>query len=126
MPNPTPLNPDALNKAKDAFDEAMGINLDNHREPWYMQAPVEYRNIGVEPAVSTYLAVAQPVVNSVEELDALPVGSVVRGGEYDLVGEKIRHSPYPPHWCTIGEEVEAYERDLLPARVLYIPEVNDV
>lgn len=76
--------------------------------------------------ITAYLAVAQPVVNSVEELDALPVGSVVRGGEYDLVGEKIRHSPYPPHWCTIGEEVEAYERDLLPARVLYRPEVNDV
>ncbi|TFH57309.1 hypothetical protein [Glutamicibacter arilaitensis] len=69
-------------------------------------------------------AVAQPEVNSVEELDQLPVGSVVRGGEYDLVGEKIRHSPYPPHWCTIGEEVEAYERDLLPARVLYRPEVE--
>ncbi len=75
-------------------------------------------------SVDNHLAVAQPVVNSVEELDKLPVASVVRGGEDDLVGEKIRHSPYPPHWCTIGEEVEADERDLLPATVLYRPEVK--
>lgn len=104
----TPLNPDARRAAFEAVQDIDG------------PASIGSMEI-VDVAVSAYLAVAQPVVSSVEELDALPVGSVVRGGEDDLIGEKIRFSPYLPHWCTTGEEEEADKRDLLPARVLYLP-----
>lgn len=51
----TEVGPEALEKAKDAFDEAMGMNLDNRREPWYLEAPSNYRNFAVEPAIRAYL-----------------------------------------------------------------------
>lgn len=119
--NQPPLNPDAL----EAMSREIAPNLweiidrhhDNPRTPDYRK----YVLAKAEKLASDYLAAAQPEVTSVEELDQLPVGSVVRGGVDDLVGEKIRFNPYLPHWCTIGEEVEADKRDLLPARVLYRP-----
>lgn len=124
MPD-TPLNPDALEAMSRVMNPLAWGMIDRYPEDELVIMTKEAELSKAEKLARAYVAVAQPVVNSVEELDALPVGSVVRGGEYDLVGEKIRHSPYPPHWCTIGEEVEAYERDLLPARVLYRPEVPD-
>lgn len=110
MPD-TPLNPDGVRAA-----EELMIRTDRITKINYLDA---------ERIISAYLAAALPEVTSVEELDQLPVGSVVRGGEDDLVGEKIHFRPYLPHWCTIGEEVEADKRDLIPARVLYRPVVND-
>ena len=121
--NQPPLNPDAIaSMARIHFESGRT----DHRKWEHLYPEIQETLIAeMRPYAESALAVAQPVVNSVEELDALPVGSVVRGGEDDLVGEKIRLSPYLPHWCTIGEEVEADKRDLLPARVLYRPEVSD-
>lgn len=112
--NQPPLNPDAVSSIADVILRHCGGYVDTTRADAERAAKAVLRS----------LAVAQPVVTTLEELDALPVGSVVRGGEDDLIGEKIRFSPYLPHWCTTGEEVEADKRDLLPARVLHRPEVE--
>ena len=114
----TPLNPDALAQLIMWKELPFGGNPDNYIR---LDANAAHKVIEL---LKSHLAVAQPVVNSVEELDALPVGSVIRGEEDDLVSEKIRHSPYLPYWVTTGEEEEADKRDLLPARVLYRPEVK--
>lgn len=73
----TPLNPDALEAAKDSFDHAMGLDTNDRYQPWEEVAPSKYRDVGVEPAVSTYLNASQQVVTSVEELDSLPPQSIV-------------------------------------------------
>lgn len=112
--NQPPLNPDGVLNAMDTL--MAETDADARAAEWARKVTTR--------VLEGYLAVALPEVTSIEELDQLPVGSVVRGGEDDLVGEKIRFSPYLPHWCTIGEEVEADKRDLLPARVLYRPEGN--
>lgn len=68
-------------------------------------------------SVDNYLAVAQPEVNSVEELDKLPVGTVLRDRigwiwEIQDVGEFI----------TTGSEYDSYSQEVnRPARVLYRP-----
>lgn len=76
MPD-TPLNPDALDKAAAAARIAWSGRTDWNGAPNSVQ--IEYRNLA-HAAVVAYLTVAQPEVNSVEELEALPVGSVVRSG----------------------------------------------
>ena len=136
MPD-TPLNPDALEAMSRVMNPPAWSLIDRYPEDELVIMTKEAELCKAEKLARAYVAVAQPellanskpnqnleFVNSVEELDQLPVGSVVRGGEDDLVGEKIRFSPYLPHWCTIGEEVEADKRDLLPAAVLYRPEVK--
>ena len=117
----TPLNPDALaSMARIHFESGRT----DHRKWEHLYPEIQDTLIAeMRPYAEAVLAVAQPEVNSVEELDQLPVGSVIRGEEDDLVSEKIRHSPYLPYWVTTGNEVEADERDLFPARVLYRPEV---
>ncbi|MGP9031538.1 hypothetical protein ACT17S_00485 [Glutamicibacter mysorens] len=72
-----------------------------------------------------HLASAQPMVTSMEELDALKVGAVIRTEATEQIVEKMRHSPYLPYWIASGEDDEASMRDLLPARVLYRPEVDE-
>lgn len=72
-------------------------------------------------SVDNYLAVAQPEVNSIEELDALPNGSVIRAKnswiwEVQRVGDFITTGMNGP---VSAESIH------LPARVLYRPEVND-
>lgn len=104
----TPLNPNALEAAVDAvIDASFGQELP--------EAP----NDLAAAAVTAYLAVAQQVVNSMDELDALPPDSYVQGwdgfkhakthsGDWVLCVEHTRGS----------HEVTSIE---LPATVLYLP-----
>ena len=64
MPD-TPLNPDALEAAENMFIFMCADGYTPKAED------------AAESLVSAYLAVAQPEVNSVEELDALPEGTVL-------------------------------------------------
>lgn len=106
MPD-TPLNPDALKAAENMFIFMCADGYTPKAED------------AAESLVSAYLAVAQPEVNTVEELDALPPESYVQGwdgfkhakthsGEWVLCVEHTRGS----HEATSIE---------LPARVLYRP-----
>ncbi|NOR03664.1 hypothetical protein HGK72_26800 [Mycolicibacterium fortuitum] len=66
-----------------------------------------------------------PVIETVEQLDALPDHSIVRcaaGAAWHK--QELYCSPGEPWWCA-GSEIESPARDvMLPARVLYTPEVN--
>src|SRR5690606_2181587 len=64
MPNPTPLNPDALDKAALAMCHYVVAN----REMGHGIRPVYHQYQSAKAVVSAYLAVAQPEVSSVEEL----------------------------------------------------------
>lgn len=88
MPD-TPLNPDALEAAAHAVTMAAGacgVELYGADE-----------DIFAERAVTAYLAVAQPEVNSVEELDALPEGTILR----DSYGFAL-HKRVANWWITNG------------------------
>lgn len=115
--NQPPLNPDALDKAALAMCHYVVAN----REMGHGIRPVYHQYQSAKAAVSAYLAVAQPEVNSVEELDALPTGTVVRDSDGDVWERWIRS------WKTIGviHEFVGAEAIILPASVLYCPEEND-
>ncbi|NQD40528.1 hypothetical protein [Glutamicibacter halophytocola] len=141
MPN-TQLNPDALEAAAKALlavqqpevsaDYAWNVQFEDGRD--------ELRN-EASAAVSAYLAVAQPVVNSVEELDALPVGTVIMatGGRWNPGHPELflkcgyAHAPWmalDPSDRDDGENLESSGAVLRwrcdgEARVLYRPEVTD-
>lgn len=81
-------------------------------------------------SVDNYLAVAQPEVRTVEELDALPVGTVVLstacvakqdGYEYPCAFQKL----YTGEWHRGGRLSDTHPDYFLPARVLCHPEVSD-
>lgn len=99
MPNPTPLNPDGIEKAYEEYGWSGRLEI----------------------AIRAYLAVAQPEVNSVEELDKLPVGSVImmRG----LVAPFLHTDDGWESTRTPGKPVWDYTNNphYLPARVLYRP-----
>lgn len=69
-------------------------------------------------------AVLHPVIETVEQLDALPDHSIVRcaaGAAWHK--QELYCSPGEPWWCA-GSEIESPASDvMLPARVLYTPEV---
>ncbi|MFJ5105490.1 MULTISPECIES: hypothetical protein [unclassified Glutamicibacter] len=110
MPNQPPLNPDALKAGLDAGHCAYAIGGD--------QDDVS------RAAITGYLlAVAQPVVNSVEELDKLPMHSYVQGndgfnhakdwnGGWHLIVNRPSSAPH------LSGSID------LPARVLYRPVVE--
>ncbi|KUM31870.1 hypothetical protein AQ436_01770 [Arthrobacter sp. EpRS66] len=105
MPD-TPLNSDALEVAsREVFREVLGFDKTQ-------SARVARR------AVTAYLAVAQPVVNSVE-LDRLPIGSIV----LDATGTTRTYvaSEYGAYYADCYGEDGVLE---LPARVLYRPGAN--
>lgn len=106
--NQPPLNPDALAQAKAAAVDCR-INGGSTEDV-------------TECAVEAYLAVAQPVVNSVEELDALPPESYVQG--WDGFKHAKTHSG---DWVLCVEHTRGShnsESIELPALVLYRPEVK--
>lgn len=110
--NQTPLNPDALEAAADAvIDASFGQELP--------EAPIDL----ARAAVSAYLAVAQPEVSSVEELEALPVDSVVLD-RFDYPHHKCAQSTPDFKNLRTGHHISRLEF-YFPARVLYRPEVND-
>lgn len=112
----TPINPDALENAADIIwmrgNTEDGI-CDSDRERGSYKNAMSAAN----EAVSAYLAVAQPVVNSAEELNALPVGTHLADsdGEYlTVVSGAIA--------CSDGQEYDAFSlQRSLPATVLYLP-----
>ena len=79
----------------------------------------------VDARIAERVAVAQPEVNSVEELDQLPVGSLImmRG----VVAPFLRTDDGWESTRTPGKPVWDYTTNpsYLPARLLYLPEVND-
>ena len=83
------------------------------RYPDYCKCPTEM----AESAITAYLAVTRPVVETVEELVELPVGTVIRD-KYGDVSEKrngwwISYAPELIHTANM-----AYA---LPARVIWRP-----
>jgi len=111
--NQPPLNPDALSRASDTISDRYDGN-------GYEGTANEI----AEDAIRAYLAVAQPVVNSVEELDALPVGTVViiNGTMFQADDRDV----YGTMWSRVRDiDACSSESLALPARVLYRPEAND-
>lgn len=111
MPN-QPLNPDALEAARFALtrsERAFGRD-GKPADPLHVATAI----------VSAYLAVAQPEVSAVEELDALPCASVVLHGvtAYQKYGARE-----PFDWSADGRWYDSTQVEL-PARVLYRPEVK--
>src|SRR4051794_40660394 len=103
----TPLNPKAFLAAKDAAREAVQADADWHDVTTAM--------------LTAYLAVTQPVVNTVEELDALPNMSVVldtEGAACQLNGYGIDGC----YWESMGETDLLTSEIPPPARVLHRPE----
>lgn len=121
--NQTPLNPDALEAAARAmvgcaFSKAPNIEelKDARWELW------ELWERDARATVSAYLAVAQPVVNSVEELDVLPQETVIRSVIFGVVRERMDSG-----WLATGAD-EFESTDEIAGRdhiVLHRPEVND-
>lgn len=110
--NQPPLNPDALEAAScEVFREVLRFTKTQ-------SARVARR------AVSAYLTAAQPVVNSVEELDQLPVGSLImmRGVVAPFLhtddGWESTRTPGKPVWDYTTNP------SYLPARVLHRPVVE--
>lgn len=112
MINPTPLNPDAVSSIADVILRHCGGYVDTTRVDAERAAKAVLRS----------LAVAQPEVNSVEELAALPINSLV-----------LDRFDYPHHKCAqskpdftnlrTGHFISRGEF-YFPARVLYRPEVK--
>lgn len=120
MPD-TPLNPDALATASAAARIDWSGHTDWDGAPNSVQ--IAYRKLA-RAVVSAYLAVAQPEVNSVEELDQLPSHTVIEEHEQ---GHGVLIKRGPRSWECLTHYVSGLPSgDIeLPARVLYRPEVND-
>ncbi|MNW35817.1 hypothetical protein D3C74_128190 [compost metagenome] len=107
MTNQTPLNPDALKAGHEAY-----------RRAYYKAGDSLARCF--EKGLSAYLTVAQPVVNSVEELDALPVGSLVRAGVREFYKTSYIANPW-----VLSYGVDRFGSDYLakyPTEVIHRPE----
>ena len=111
MPD-TPLNPDGVLAATEAI-YALPLGIGKVMAERYAQE-----------AVSAYLAVAQPEVNSLEELDALPVGSLIMMS--GVVAPFLHTDDGWESTRTPGKPVWDYTNNphYFPARVLYRPEVK--
>ena len=113
MPD-NPLNPDALEKAsREVFREVLGFDKSQSTRV-------------ARRAIAAYLAVAQPVVNTVEELDQLPLGTIIEDSDDDCVLQALeRGSIMGTEWYIPGVEKIFTSKDVeLPARVLYRPAVK--
>lgn len=128
MPNQPPLNPDALDKAALAMCHYVVAN----REMGHGIRPVYHQYQSAKAAVSAYLAAALPEVTSVEQWDALPIGTMVRvhfNGNSELIircpansGAGIGGMSFiGGRWWT--EVFTVWNADKL--EIKYIPEVND-
>lgn len=97
----TPLNPDALEAAARAANEEGWTCFEGSGEPGDYDNCEDCQRVDKKTAtaiVTAYLAAAQPVVNSVEELDALPEGTILRDS-YGLALNKRTAN----WWVTNGE-----------------------
>lgn len=108
----TPLNPDAIEHAiKEVYGD--GPRMDWPSDMTGYQTHRDYARTIVEQIASAYLAVAQPVVNSVEELDKLPLMTIL----CDFHGYRAEKWT---HGFKLVGSVGVYSITL-PARVLYRP-----
>lgn len=123
MPD-TPLNPDALEAvARERYESRRSFE---DLPPWEdlleRNRKAEIRALGNR--VSAYLAAAQPVVNSVEELDALPAGSIIFYDEgFTIIAAK--KSYYDGEWYVTGCNEYRRTDTLFPATVMHRPEVDE-
>lgn len=112
MPN-QPLNPDALEAAARAYQVA--------RTKPFTGGSFDRAVDLLRESIPAYLTVAQPVVSTVEALDALPLDSVVLSGTGTVRykwSESRWYSTNDHHGYYLNVDIE------LPARVLYRPEVK--
>lgn len=111
-----PLNQDALDNLAQVVFGISTEEWNEHDEDEKRQALAPYTRI-----IETYLAVALPEVTSVEELRALPIGSVIIDGDGDA-------GILEPETITFGETrplpYPYVAKHYLPARVLHMPEVK--
>lgn len=114
MTDQPPLNPNALAQLIMWKELPFGGNPDNYIR---LDANASHKVIEL---LKPHLAVAQPVVNSVEELDALPHETVIRDSK-DFVFERIVQHGKDPEWWSTTDFLNETEVTL-PARVLYRPE----
>lgn len=123
----TPLNTDAVTAVARALNEAGWTCYEGGMEPGKYDGCEDCQEVCNElarKALAAYLAVAQPVVNSVEELDALPVGSVILDGDPCVLQMVEKSSIVGSEWAIANEEhIYTTGKITLPARVLYRPEV---
>ena len=81
MTNPTPINPDALEAGAKAMYETMSLPGDWSWEK--LRGDQAYHRDIAQSAVSAYLAVAQPVVNSMEELITTRAGLALANAAFN-------------------------------------------
>jgi len=109
----TPLNPEALKAVQEWMkfkDATFGLHWMN-----------------AKPIIETYLsAVAQPVVNTLEELDALPGESVVLDAEYFPYRRVPEYEEHGPYWEGIdcGDPLDVSTL-IFPAIVIHTPGASD-
>lgn len=120
----TPLNPDARTECVDMLLEIMGYPRDELFE-YPNRADDSIRYITrAERTLDKILAVAQPEVNTVEELDALPVQSVIEdagGSVFEVAHNGERNSDgtfYREYLMTGYTHAYSVEEVDLPATVL--------
>lgn len=81
--------------------------------------------VKVEDLAAEIDAALHPVIETAEQLDALPDHSIIRcaaGAAWHK--QELHCAPGEPWWCA-GSEIEGPASDvMLPARVLYAPEVD--
>lgn len=125
----THLNPDDEARLKKALEQsANGQVVGRGSFAQYAQTPLnpEYEDDCIETVRRFAIGSAQwieatPLVTSLEELDAMPDGSVVK----DSVGEVYIMTPYDEFWRVWGNGKRfASEAIVLPARVIDLPEVK--
>ena len=113
MPIQPPLNPDGVLNAMDTL--MAETDTDERATEWAHKVTTR--------VLEGYFAVAQPEVNSVEELDQLPVGTVVYANNHIGTAER-----FDVGWMGCGNTAAwsspVLARDGLPASVLYRPEVK--
>ena len=124
MPD-TPLNPDALTQ-RDIMAGQIGAWIDEWDDGKADTGHVatHIANRLAESGVAT-LAATQPEVNSVEELDALPIQSIVLDSDDDDPLQLVDDGEGGSYWVRFGDTGFYSTADIiLPATVLYIPEVK--
>lgn len=84
MSNQTPLNPDGVLAAKEAMRRVLELDSNEARTlAWEAIAPADYPDAVAKPMLSAYLAVAQPEVNSVEELITTRAGLALANAAFN-------------------------------------------
>ncbi|ASJ79138.1 hypothetical protein SEA_ZENTIME222_57 [Mycobacterium phage ZenTime222] len=79
-----------------------------------------------EELAGEIVAVVRPRIETVEQLDALPEGAVVRSDDGGVYVKDHRYTQAGEPWWPAGYDVECGSESIsLPARVLYLPEATD-